>query len=156
VFSEAETLEQTFERLADALFRYALLLRRNRGEAEEIVRDVFLSLSRKRRRDPLLDWFFFQSVRSFARKGACRVQEDIGLFDFSGDDVEERRVLQAAILGLPEEHREVVVLKIVCGLTLSEIGKVLDVSVDTISSRYHLALEGLSKAPPEDAGEDWA
>ena len=46
---------------------------------------------------------------------------------------------------LPAEQREVLVLKIFCGLTFSEIGSLLTISPNTIAGRYRYALQHLQK-----------
>jgi RNA polymerase sigma-70 factor, ECF subfamily len=51
--------------------------------------------------------------------------------------------LQAALLELPEEQREVVVLRIWSGMTLAEVADLSGVSLNTAASRYRYALEKL-------------
>ena len=44
---------------------------------------------------------------------------------------------------LPDAQREVLALKIDGGLTFAEIGEALDVSANTVASRYRYALDKL-------------
>ena len=57
------------------------------------------------------------------------------------DAPEERLAIQAALLALPAEQREVVHLKVFEGLTFQEIAEFTDESIHTIASRYRYALE---------------
>jgi RNA polymerase sigma-70 factor (ECF subfamily) len=55
--------------------------------------------------------------------------------------------LAAVVSGLPETHREVVLMRFVDGLTLEEIGQALDIPLGTVKSRLHNALAALRKDP---------
>ncbi len=60
-------------------------------------------------------------------------------------EVAERRGrVQAAILSLPIEYREVVVLRHYTGLSYEEIGEALHVPAKTVKSRLHTARERLA------------
>jgi RNA polymerase sigma-70 factor (ECF subfamily) len=60
-------------------------------------------------------------------------------------EVAERRgLVQAAILSLPIEYREVIVLRHYTGLSYEEIGEALHVPAKTVKSRLHTARERLA------------
>jgi RNA polymerase sigma-70 factor (ECF subfamily) len=60
-------------------------------------------------------------------------------------EVAERRgLVQAAILSLPIEYREVIVLRHYTGLSYEEIGEALHVPAKTVKSRLHTAKERLA------------
>ena len=52
--------------------------------------------------------------------------------------------MQAAILSLPMEYREVIVLRHYTGLSYVEIGEALHVPAKTVKSRLHTAKERLA------------
>jgi RNA polymerase sigma-70 factor (ECF subfamily) len=58
---------------------------------------------------------------------------------------EGQQMLAAAVERLPNEQREVVILKIWNELTFAEIGHVLEISQNTAASRYRYALGALKK-----------
>jgi RNA polymerase sigma-70 factor (ECF subfamily) len=58
---------------------------------------------------------------------------------------EGQQMLAAAVERLPNEQREVVILKIWNELTFAEIGSVLEISQNTAASRYRYALGALKK-----------
>jgi RNA polymerase sigma-70 factor (ECF subfamily) len=51
--------------------------------------------------------------------------------------------LDAVLAGLPEEQREVVLLRFVDGLSLGEIATAMEIPLGTVKSRLHNALKGL-------------
>ena len=63
----------------------------------------------------------------------------------SSDSVTEP-ALCAAMLGLPLQQREVLVLKVFDEMTFKEIADVLGVSINTAASRYRYAIAKLREA----------
>ncbi|MDP9186098.1 MAG: sigma-70 family RNA polymerase sigma factor, partial [Verrucomicrobiota bacterium] len=61
---------------------------------------------------------------------------------------ETQRALVAALELLPNEQREVLVMKIWNELTFAEIASVLEISQNTAASRYRYALAALKKNLP--------
>ena len=64
--------------------------------------------------------------------------------DDAFEAAERRARVQAAILALPIEYREVVVLRHFTGLSYEEIGEALHVPAKTVKSRLHTAKERLA------------
>ena len=58
---------------------------------------------------------------------------------------ERRAAIEEAMKRLPEEQREVLVLKIWGELTFEAIGRELTVSANTVASRYRYALAALRR-----------
>jgi RNA polymerase sigma-70 factor (ECF subfamily) len=63
-------------------------------------------------------------------------------------DFERRRQLQLALDGLPEEQREVLLLRLEQELTLEEIGEVTGVGRETVKSRLRYAMDKLRARLP--------
>jgi RNA polymerase sigma-70 factor (ECF subfamily) len=55
--------------------------------------------------------------------------------------------LTTVVAGLPETHREVVLMRFVDGLSLEEIATALEIPVGTVKSRLHNALAALRADP---------
>jgi RNA polymerase sigma-70 factor (ECF subfamily) len=71
-------------------------------------------------------------------------------FVHRGGDRDAALSLQAALIELPDEQREVVMMRIWSGMTLEEIAAATQVSLNTAASRYRYALEKLrQKLKPE-------
>ena len=97
--------------------------------------------------------FLYPAVRNLAiaaRKKTARLQEGAGIdlnaieTPVEAADADTGRAQLAGVLaGLPEAQREVLMLRFVDGLSLSEIAAALDVPLGTVKSRLHNALSAL-------------
>jgi RNA polymerase sigma-70 factor (ECF subfamily) len=127
----------------------------SQADAEDVVQEAFVRCWRSRERveDPIaylyasvrrcaLDWLRARG-RQQRREAAVACPESEPMLT-SPAEAEERRVaIEAALRQLPESQAEVVVMKIWGGLTLPQIAAALDVSANTVSSRYRYALAKL-------------
>lgn len=66
------------------------------------------------------------------------------------DSVSERDAVRRALMKLPAEQREAVLLKFVAGLKISEIAEISNVNASTVKSRIHLGKEKLKKLLKEE------
>src|SRR5215510_4961770 len=67
-----------------------------------------------------------------------------------------QRIVAAAVAGLPEEQREVIVLKEYQGLTFLEIAEILDVPISTVKTRLYRGLGHLRERFVREDGGDRA
>jgi RNA polymerase sigma-70 factor (ECF subfamily) len=151
-------LETVWGELAHPLHNYAFALTGDQDEADDILSETLAKLPRIGWR---LRWvrnpkaYLFASVRNAARSRARRARlgsaEEAGQEPASPDG-SEAALIRAAVLDLPEEQRETVVLHIWGGLTFEEIGGTTGVSANTAASRYRYALQKLRPALRE--GDD--
>ena len=149
----AGAVDELFELLADPLYHYALSITRQISSAEEVLQDVFMQLVRdpdrlERVRD--IKSYLFRSVRNRAynheRDGVREVPvEPSELFEHPDGSLDhgEAIAVQQMLAFLPDEQREVLVLKIWEGLTFREIGEILEISANTAASRYRYGLQHL-------------
>ena len=143
---------------AAKVYHYLLALLGSRAEADDALQAVFVELIRRsaslgRIESPRT--YLLAMARHCAgrmRKQAQRrrvVETDAGTVrllranDPAQHDADETARLESAIMALPEEQREVLVLKVFEELTFREIGEVLNVSENTAASRYRYALDKL-------------
>jgi RNA polymerase sigma-70 factor (ECF subfamily) len=149
-----EAFAALYDRFGGPLFRAARLVLRSGADAEDAVQEVFVGLVRARgelRKVGNVRAYLFASLRrAAARIGASRKQEQplpaadrMPAPDPRGPDPDASARLEAALLSLPAEQREVVALKVEGGLTFAEIASALGVSANTAASRYRYALEKL-------------
>ncbi len=133
---------------------------RSEADAEDIVQDAFVRYWRHQRHlpgDPLP--LMLVSVRRAAldrirgddrrgqRETAHAADQSVDWFDPGvGSDDERRRRLESAVVELPAEQREVLVLKVWGELTFAEIADQLALSPNTVASRYRYALTGLRRS----------
>ena len=87
----------------------------------------------RRRRKPMLS---VDRVREVS--GEEPIESDVGPADKLEQD-ERRRQVRAAIAGLTEEHRTVIVLREIDGCCYETIAEILDLPVGTVRSRLHRA-----------------
>ena len=94
-----------------------------------IARNVALMKLREKRRETTLEetrWELFASAE--------------------GISAEDRQVLSQLLTGLKREDAAVVVLHAVSGLKFKEIGRVMEMPLSTVLSRYHRAMKKMRQA----------
>ena len=151
---------ELYRRHQAALFRFALRMTGSSWAAEEIVQDVFMMLVREPKKyDPgrgSLGAFLYGVARNRIMKHLERAPRDVSL-DASTDagrvlhpqlqdsmtparwaELRERREhVRAAVLALPAEFRETVVLCELEEMSYDQAARALDCPVGTIRSRLH-------------------
>lgn len=154
-------LEVLYDEFAPSLLAFLLSRLRNRADAEDALQHLFLDLARRPRqllgiRNPA-PWLFTKArnlstdrLRARTREaGRAEALESGPLPDWMGlapravPATADDAALAAAVDGLPDDQREVVVLKAFEGLTFADIATRLGVSLNTAASRWRYALEKL-------------
>jgi len=138
-----------YEQHGRALLAYACALLRDPSAAEDVLHQVFLNVLRGRAAidgEPLR--YLFRAVRNTAlnhiRGQSREVELNDALWLESPDGSQETALaLQSALRALPDEQREVVVLKIWGQFTFEEAAAIIGVPANTAASRYRYALEKL-------------
>lgn len=93
----------------------------------------------------------FDLARSESRRAAREefadggIEENRPLFQVSLEGNERREAMESALHQLPDEQREVLVLKIWGELTFEQIATELEIPPNTAASRYRYALAALRK-----------
>ena len=143
------------------LFSLAMSVTRRPDLAEDAVQEAFARLlksQRTARGDPTA--YVYASVRNAAIDMAKRASRPVAApasiyngqeADPSANaiDAERRRRVRQAVELLPDDQRQVVVLKVYAGLTFEQIAGVCGEPLSTVSSRYRRALDRLGKAMEE-------
>ncbi|HYR22501.1 MAG TPA: sigma-70 family RNA polymerase sigma factor [Chthoniobacterales bacterium] len=154
-----ENWKTCFAQLAPGLLLFARQWARSPADAEDIVQEAFVRFWRKHH-DIANRGLLYATVRSialdFLRRDSRRARrESMAIADidqtvpptFEIED-ESQRQLVAALDLLPNEQREVLVMKIWNELTFAEIASTLEISQNTAASRYRYALATLKKNLP--------
>ena len=154
-------LEYVYRTYKDNLLTLAACMLGDRHSAEDVLQDVFVSLVRR-----LGDLQLSGSLRSYLvtccanrsrdllrqrlRRQQSPVAAYLGTLDGStvateppAEIADEVARALAALAELPNEQREVVTLHIHGQMKFREIAELLNVSIDTIKSRYRLALQAM-------------
>jgi RNA polymerase sigma-70 factor, ECF subfamily len=156
---KAAEVTSLYEKHGSSLVAYVRCCGLDFASAEDVVQQVFLKLLR----DSVLTpgspaAYLYRAVRNASLNHRRNVQREVELVDSEnwlvgprGSSVEALAV-QAALRNLPEEQRETVFLKVWGGMTLQEIADLLEVSINTVASRYRYALEKLREQLEPVAG----
>jgi RNA polymerase sigma-70 factor (ECF subfamily) len=148
----------------DALFGFAMVLTRNRVEAEDLVQETYLRATQAFGRllpDTNLKGWLFAIMRNIRlnqlRSAGARLEfieidaeEEGDWLDPATDDPYtvfvrkvERETLRSAIERLPDHYREVVVLRDLEGFSYQQIATILQCPAGTVMSRLGRARERL-------------
>ncbi len=148
------------------LLRFAFWLSRDRALAEDVVQESMLRAWKAQ--DSLLDesaakpWLLTiirrEYARTFERKRftTVDVEELIAKEEPMLAAAEEQDVadVRAAIMRLPDEYREPLVLQVLMGYSTAEIARELDLSGPAVLTRLCRARRQLRAACGEDASQD--
>lgn len=165
-----------FDRLVDhfetSLFNYANRILGNAFDAQEVVQDAFLraheALTRRydaaRVEDLALKSWLFRIVRNLSfnkrRGGGSRLNEPLSAFDDGRigplvpacsvsegvEQEQEREALERAIATLPEESRELIVLRFMEEMSYGEIAEVVGQGESALRGRVFRSLKLLREA----------
>jgi RNA polymerase sigma-70 factor, ECF subfamily len=145
-----------FSQLAPGLLLFARQWTRSTADAEDVVQEAFVRFWRKQHnidnrallyttvRSIALDFLRRDHRRARRESDAVSDTEQSVQPKFTIED-ESQQALAAAVDCLPDEQREVLVMKIWNELTFAEIASVLGISQNTAASRYRYALGALKK-----------
>jgi RNA polymerase sigma-70 factor (ECF subfamily) len=168
-------IDEVLARHEKQVFRFGLRMCGSEEDARDVLQETLIAAFRglpEFRGDADLSTWLYQIARSFCIKARRRrsgepadkasldqpeaqaVASDGAVPDAAAHAREMGEVLQAAILSLPESHREVIVLKDVEGLTAEEVARVLHEDVAAVKSRLHRARGGLRQAVATLLGPD--
>jgi len=151
-------LEEIYDLVGDRIFHYLAIKLGSQTDAEDVLQEVFYRLARYSLRLRLvknLNAFAFKIARNEANrllmkkaKSRHSQREKAELDEVIGDVIsgrtsEDEEDLSRALVNLPEEQREVIVLKFFEELTFKEISEVCGISIHTAASRYRYGMEKL-------------
>jgi RNA polymerase sigma-70 factor, ECF subfamily len=156
-----DEIEVLYRQHGAALLLFASTMSGDRGRAQDALHQVFLKLIENESLSQAADKkaYLFACVRNavlndcnLQRRNIALENDSIWFSPPDRDHVAERN-LRRALNALPDDQREVIILHVWGELTFSQIGDLLDVSSNTIASRYRYALGKLrdSMLPKENS-----
>lgn len=175
---DRHAMEQLLDSVAPSIRRFARRMCRHEADAEDVLQDALLSIATHldafEARSTLPSWAFAITRSACARrrrgkKNQPAEPEDVLATRPTGEpsplDAAEKHQLGAlvtqALEALPDEHREVLLLRDVEGMSGQEAAAALGVSIDALKSRLHRARSALrdvlrpvleAEAPARGAG----
>ena len=174
---DRHAFEEIFERYGDLVYSTALRVLRDPHLAEDISQEIFIRLWRKpdsyvAERGRFLTWLIsvtrnraVDEVRARGRRqrhetASPEEQERELPADTANDPAlnaqlaEQRRIVRAALAGLPTEQRQVIELAFFGGFTQQEIADRLSQPLGTVKTRIRLGMQKLRAAlAPETRSE---
>jgi RNA polymerase sigma factor (sigma-70 family) len=155
-----DALRGIYENYKDDLVTLAAALLNNVSSAEDVVHDVFVSFiksSGKFRLTGSLRGYLATCVannarnmnkanqrhKSIALDNASTENTDLNNPEFSVIFGEEMSQLSLAIVQLPYEQREVLILRSYSGMKFRTIARQQNVSINTVQGRYRYAIDKL-------------
>jgi len=133
------------------IYNFIVRMIGDRDEAMDLCQDVFMKAFRELHALKDLDRFSAWLYRIAHNTCYSRLRKDIGKVHVPFDPdsrgassaIEERLAVEKALQQLPEDQREVVVLKVYQSLKFEEIAAIQDAPVSTVKSRLYMAFEKL-------------
>jgi RNA polymerase sigma-70 factor (ECF subfamily) len=168
---DTTAFETLYNRFRAPLYRYFLRQTYDKALCEELFQEVWLSLIRNRHSyspDAKFSTYLYRIAHSrlvdhFRRKSNGRYHDLFPLEQLPADsqsqpehviELEQReKRLLSATQELPQEQREVFMLRAESGLKLEEIAAVLDVPFETAKSRLRYAIKKLARCLRDEKGE---
>jgi len=155
---DAAAFEILYFRYRDWVAALALRFTGDNDAALDVLQETFLYVLKKFpgfRLTANFKTFLYPSVRNLsitARRKAQRYQaseEELRQLENTPAATEcgAASDLDIVLAGLPEEQREVVLLRFVDGLSLRELAEAMDIPLGTVKSRLHNALQSLRCDP---------
>jgi len=145
-------------RYLDDVFRYAMARLGHREEAEDVAIEVVQALPSPCLRRELRVYMLGMARRKVAdrlrrRRPTVTVREGdaVGRFDQAAD---EAAMVAVVLSALSDDHREVLALKYVTGLTAAEIGKAMGRRADAIDSLLQRARDAFAREWRRIAGDE--
>ncbi len=156
----SKALCDIYTKYEDIMLTVAVGLLHDVSLAEDVVHDVFVSFAQSASKidpDRNLKGYLIKCVANLARDRirAKYRHATVGLEDaeFSADesgeplqrliDDEKFGILNDAMAQLPYEQKEIVILRLQGEMTFKSIASLLNISINTVNSRYRYGLEKL-------------
>ena len=156
---EREAIGLLYERYASSMLALALRMLKQRGEAEDVLQDVFIEIWKRAgdfdpRRSKVKSWIFLRlrsrcldRLKSPRLARASRLTTDhstaIQDKDVFGEELMGQKQLRSALGKLPEKLRDILQLGYFEGLSSREIGERLGLPTGTVKSRAAKAIREL-------------
>ena len=148
--AEFERLVRTCEK---RVYNLALRYTNNEADAADISQEVFLRVYRAlpdfKEESSVTTWVYRITVNTaidLTRKKTRRRENGKScafFLEMQYEKTELREAIGAAIAGLSEEHRKIIVMRDVDGMSYGEIGEILSLGEGTVKSRLFRARDRL-------------
>jgi RNA polymerase sigma-70 factor (ECF subfamily) len=132
------------------LLLYGRALGLSHAEAEDVLQETFIALMERESAPTQPEHYCVRAYRNRALnyrrslwRRITREFESLRWFEATPDESKTERQAMERLASLPQDQREVIVLKIWHQYTFEEIGELLEVSPNTAAGRYRYGLQKL-------------
>jgi RNA polymerase sigma-70 factor, ECF subfamily len=154
---DSAAFEELYHRYRDWVYRLAWRFTRDHQDAQDVLQETFLYLLRKFPGFELtaaLTTFLYPTVKHLSlnvrrRKGLAQTEET-----FDAEQIPDRAQaetprpeLAAVLKSLPAEQQEMILMRFVDDMSLSEIAIALGIPLSTVKSRLYQGLQRLRDDP---------
>ena len=156
---DREALGELYDRHGAPMLALGMKLLRDRGEAQEILHDVFLEAWKYAgdydpSRGAVRTWLMLRMrsrcldrIKSAARSRTSSAGEQlervVGAAPAAAADHTDAQRVHGALAELPDDQRKVLELGYFAGLSCSEMAEELSIPIGTVKSRMHAAMKKL-------------
>jgi len=155
--NDREAFAALFERYKNLVYRSAYLMLGNRGDAEDVLQEVFVQVYRSLtsydpQRAAFSTWLHRVTINRCLNHRRRRsplsvpLEETLVTVDLYAGRQEEDEAAWQAVSALSEKLRAVVVLRYYWELSYAEIAQILEIPLGTVKSRLDLAFKLLRRA----------
>jgi RNA polymerase sigma-70 factor (ECF subfamily) len=160
---DSAALQELLQSVAPAIHRFGLRMCKSESDADDVLQDTLLSIATHlpqfEGRSSLSSWVFALTRSACTRRRRGLKNQPHASVEHVGElrdleptpeqsvsDRELSDALNAALGRLPDDHREVILLRDVEGLSAAEAAAALGISVEALKSRLHRARAALRDA----------
>ena len=157
--SARRVIDEWFDLYADDVFRFSLWLTGNRDDARDTVQEVFFRAHQGLsdfRHDASPKTWLFRIARNYVhdvhrkRRSDHRHIQQHRARDRTGATFEDQVALYDALSRLPDNYRQVVVLRFAHDLSIQDTSQVLGWSSEKVRTTQHRALKRLKELLNDD------
>ncbi len=142
--------EKLYRAKASELVLYGRALGLSHAEAEDVLQETFVALTQRPQQPEQPEHYCLRSFRNRALnyrrsvwRRLTRELESSRWFERSPAETTAEAAAMRGLAALPQDQREVIVLKIWHKHTFDQIGELLDISPNTAAGRYRYGLQKL-------------
>ncbi len=150
---DTEALHILYDSAKASIYGFVLSITKNTHDAADVLQETFLSVYEKAHtyepKNKPMAWILViaknHALSKLRSRNKIHLMDDenaeIGISFSKIDNAEQRMVLETAFKILKDEEREILMLHAVSGLKHREIAKVLDLSINTVLSKYNRSIK---------------
>ncbi len=147
-------LENLYNETRSYVFRFAFSIVKNKEIAEDIMQDTYVNINKYANRynskQKPMSWILtitknlcLNKLKSQKRTENTDITELENELQVTDNSIEEKMLIENILNSLNDEERQIFVLHTIKDMKFKEIGKILNMKLSTVISKYHRAVKKL-------------